>query len=222
MIIGIIKPKGPTSNDILTQVKKIAGIKKVGHAGTLDPLASGVLVIAISRASTKKIAEEVKKEKEYIADVTLGMESTTDDEQGEKTVWEVSPAFAKATTDKEVSKALKGFIGNITQLPPIYSAIKVNGKEAYKYAHKGETVEMTPRPAYIKEIELLEYNYPLLKIRVVTGKGVYIRTLAKDIGIALKTGAYMSDLIRTRVGEFTLENSYTLETLKTLDFTPLK
>jgi tRNA pseudouridine55 synthase len=218
MIIGVIKPKGPTSNRILTQIKKISGIKKVGHAGTLDPLASGVLVIAISRTSTKKIAEEVKKEKEYIADVTLGMESTTDDEQGEKNIWEVKTPPSK----DEVEQAIKKFIGDITQLPPIYSAIKVNGKEAYKYAHKGEAVEMTPRPAFIKEIELLEYNYPLLKIRVVTGKGVYIRTLAKDIGIALNTGAYMSDLVRTRVGEFTLENSYTLESLAKIDFTPFK
>lgn len=218
MIIGVIKPKGPTSNRVLTQIKKISGIKKIGHAGTLDPLASGVLVVAISRQSTKKIAEEVKKEKEYIADVTLGMESTTDDEQGEKNIWEVETP----PTKDEVELALKKFIGDITQLPPIYSAIKVNGKEAYKYAHKGETVEMTPRPAFIKEIELLEYSYPHLKIRVVTGKGVYIRTLSKDIGIALKTGAYMSDLVRTRVGEFTLENSYKIEDLAKLDFTPLK
>jgi tRNA pseudouridine55 synthase len=146
------------------------------------------------------------------------MESTTDDEQGEKNIWEVKTPPSK----DEVELALKKFIGDITQLPPIYSAIKVNGKEAYKYAHKGEAVEMPPRPAFIKEIELLEYNYPLLKIRVVTGKGVYIRTLAKDIGIALNTGAYMSDLVRTRVGEFTLENSYTLESLAKIDFTPFK
>jgi tRNA pseudouridine55 synthase len=218
MIIGVIKPKGPTSNNILTQIKKISGIKKIGHAGTLDPLASGVLVVAISRQSTKKIAEEVKKEKEYIADITLGMESTTDDEQGEKTVWKVS----EVPKVPEVSKVLEGFIGDIEQLPPIYSAIKINGKEAYKYAHKGLAVEMTKRPAFIKEIELLEYEYPHLKIRVVTGKGVYIRTLAKDIGIALGTGAYMSDLVRTRVGEFTLENSYTLEALAKTDFTPYK
>jgi tRNA pseudouridine55 synthase len=167
MIIGVNKPKGPTSNQVLTQIKKITGIKKIGHAGTLDPLASGVLVVAISRASTKKIAEEVKKEKEYIADVTLGMESTTDDEQGEKTIWKVETP----PTKDEVEEALKKFIGDITQLPPIYSAIKVNGKEAYKYAHKGEAVEMTPRPAFIKEIELLEYTYPLLKIQMVRKKG---------------------------------------------------
>lgn len=218
MIIGVIKPKGPTSNGILTQIKKLTGIKKIGHAGTLDPLASGVLVIAISRGSTKKIAAQVQKEKEYIADITLGMESTTDDEQGEKKIWEVG----KVPEVSEVSKVLESFVGDITQLPPIYSAIKIDGKEAYKYAHKGLEVTMTPRPAFIKEIELLEYSYPQLKIRVVTGKGVYIRTLAKDIGIALNTGAYMSDLIRTRVGEFTLENSYTLETLQNLDFTPYR
>jgi tRNA pseudouridine55 synthase len=218
MIIGVIKPKGPTSNKLLTQIKKISGITKVGHAGTLDPLASGVLVVAISRQSTKKIAEEVKKEKEYIAEITLGMESTTDDEQGEKTLWEV-PEVPKVP---EVSEALNSFVGNIEQLPPIYSAIKINGKEAYKYARSGKEVEMVKRPAFIKEIELLEYEYPHLKIRVVTGKGVYIRTLAKDIGIKLGTGAYMSDLVRTRVGDFTLENSYTLEALEKVDFTPYK
>lgn len=218
MIIGIIKPKGPSSNKFLNQIRNISGIKKIGHAGTLDPLASGVLVIAISRSSTKKIAEEVKKEKEYIADIILGVESSTDDEQGEKTIWKVE----KIPKLSEISNVLDSFIGEITQLPPIYSAIKINGKEAYKYARKGLDVKMKPRPAYIKEIELLKYNYPHLRIRVITGKGVYIRTLAKDIGLALKTGGYMSDLIRTRVGEFTLKNSYTLESLEKFDFSTLK
>lgn len=218
MIIGVYKPKGPSSNKLLTQIKKISGIKKIGHAGTLDPLASGVLVVAISRQSTKKIAEEVKKEKEYIADITLGMESTTDDEEGEKTVWQIK----EEPTLAEVSKVLESFIGEIEQTPSIFSALKINGQPAYKYARKGQIVEIKPRKALIKNIELLEYKYPLLKIKVTTGPGVYIRTLAKDIGKALNVGAYMSDLIRTRVGDFTLENSHQLEDLEKVNFEPYR
>ncbi len=207
MIIAILKPKGPSSNDILTQIKRLTKIKKVGHAGTLDPLASGVLVVAIGRESTKKISEEVKKEKEYIAIIKLGEESVTDDEEGEKKVWQVT----KEPDETKVTKVLKQFIGEIEQIPPVYSAIKINGKEAYKYARKGENVEMKSRKAFVKNIELLEYQFPLLKIKVITGPGVYIRTLARDIGVALKTGGYIKELIRTRVGDFSIENAITPE-----------
>lgn len=218
MILGIIKPKGPTSNRVLTQIKKITGIKKIGHAGTLDPLASGVLVVAISRGSTKKIAEEVKKEKEYLATIKLGAYSATDDEEGEKEIIKVS----KVPEVSQVSQVINEFVGEIEQTPPVYSAIKIDGKEAYKYARKGEVVEMKKRPALIKDIQLLEYQYPILKIKVVTGPGVYIRTLARDMGERLGTGGYLADLGRTRVGDFTLENSKTLEDLTLMNFDHLK
>lgn len=218
MILGIYKPIGPTSNRILSQIKKVVGIKKVGHAGTLDPLAEGVLVVAIGRQSTKKIGDQVKKEKEYIAKIKLGEYSYTDDEEGEKEIIKVT----KEPEEMEVTKVLNEFVGEIEQLPPIYSAIKINGKEAYKYARKGQEVVMVKRKALIKEIELLKYDYPMLEIRVVTGPGVYIRTLARDIGGRLKTGGYLSGLLRTRVGDFKLEDAKKVDDLKTIDFTPFK
>ena len=176
MIIAVNKPKGPTSNQILSQIKKIIGIKKVGHAGTLDSLASGVSIIAIGRDSTKKISEEVKKEKEYIAKIKLGETSETDDEEGGKTVW----GGVKVPEVSKVSKVLENFIGKIKQIPPIYSAIKVSGQESYKLARRGKPVKLKPREVEIKNIEILSYEYPLLKIKIITGPGVYIRSLARD------------------------------------------
>ena len=209
-IIAIYKPKGPTSNDILKEIKKITGIKKVGHAGTLDPLARGVLVVGIGREATKKLGEEVKKEKEYLAEIKLGFESTTDDEEGEKKEFKVE----KEPSFKEVEKVVRGFHGVISQVPPIYSAIKVKGKEAYKLARKGEEVKLKPRKAEIKDIEVLDYKWPFLKLRVVTGPGVYIRSLARDIGKQLKCGAYLFDLERTRVGDYDKEKAIQLSEIK--------
>jgi tRNA pseudouridine55 synthase len=208
-LFAINKPKGPSSFNIVAQVRRITGVKKVGHAGTLDPLASGVLVIAVGREATKLISETVAKEKEYIADVKLGQTSSTDDEEGEKS--EISD---HQPSREEVIEAINRFIGEIEQVPPQFSAIKIAGRPAYKSARKGEIMEMKPRPILIKDIELLEYKYPLIKIRVVTGPGVYIRSLARDIGKSLGTGAYMSDLIRTRVGEFRIEDAIRVEDLK--------
>lgn len=210
MILAIYKPKGPTSNQLLTQVKKITGIKKVGHAGTLDPLASGVLVVALGRQSTKKISEMVKKEKEYIAKIKLGSNSTTDDEEGEKTDWEIK----KIPTLIGIKKIIKKFVGKISQVPPIYSAIKISGQEAYKLARKGKTVELKPREVEIKSIKLLNYHWPFLEIQVVTGPGVYIRSLARDLGRDLNTGGYLKELERTRVGDFTKDQAVELSKLK--------
>jgi len=205
MIVGIIKPKGPTSNDIVQKVKKITG-KKVGHAGTLDPLASGVLVLGIDK-DTKKLNEVVKKEKEYVATFKFGAYSTTDDEEGEKTEIEVKEIPSR----EEVEEIVKEFVGEISQIPPKYSAVKIKGKEAYKLARKGEDVSLEPRIVKIEKIKILGYDYPLLEVRIVTGPGVYIRSLARDIGEKLKVGGYMAELERTRVGDYTKENSYTLE-----------
>ncbi|MFA5021212.1 MAG: tRNA pseudouridine(55) synthase TruB [Patescibacteria group bacterium] len=209
MIIAINKPKGPTSFDIVAQVRKITKVKKVGHAGTLDPLASGVLVVAIGRDDTKKINLIVEKEKEYVADIRLGRTSATDDEEGEKSV-----VNNNQPDELEIIAVLQKFIGEIDQVPPQFSAIKINGRPAYKSARAGRVLEMKPRRVLIKQIELLNYKYPDLKIRVVTGPGVYIRSLARDIGNRLKTGAYMSGLIRTRVGEYKLEDCTAMENIK--------
>jgi len=201
-LMAIYKPAGPTSHDIVDMVRRATGVRKVGHAGTLDPLARGVLVVAIGRQATKQISEIVAKEKEYIAKVKLGVTSTTDDEEGEKEVREVSEV-SRVVIEKVVEK----FIGEIEQLPPIYSAVKIAGQEAYKRARRGEEVKMKLRQVEIKEIEILDYKWPYLELRVVTGPGVYIRSLARDIGEKLDMGGYLADLERTRVGDYTKEKA---------------
>lgn len=208
-ILAVWKPKGPTSNDVVQEIKKITGGEKVGHAGTLDPLAEGVLVIGIGREGTKNLSIEVKKEKEYIADIKLGEESSTDDAEGEKTlVSDIKPDIS------DIADAIKKFVGHIKQIPPIYSAVKIGGREAYKFARQGEKPVLLERDAEIKKIEILNYEWPKLELRVITGPGVYIRALARDIGKELKTGAYLAGLKRTRVGDFTEEKALTLEEFK--------
>ena len=209
IIYPIHKPKGPTSHDIVQQLRKITGIKKIGHAGTLDPLASGVLVIGITREGTKKMNDLVKSDKEYIATIKFGSTSTTDDEEGEKTNVYKSDQTKPRLVD--IENILPDFTGQIKQIPPIYSAIKIKGKSAYKYARGGEEIKLEPRTVEIKEIEILDYSWPILKLRVATGSGVYIRSLARDIGEKLGVGGYLSELVRTKVGNFTLDQSLTLE-----------
>lgn len=206
-IFAVYKPKGPTSHDIIDKLRKKTGVKKIGHAGTLDPLASGVLVVGVGREATKQLGNIVKKEKEYLAKIRLGMTSTTDDEEGEKVVVVALSNAKRLLKVPEVEKAVLKFRGEILQTPPIYSAVKVKGKEAYKLARKGQTPKLKPRKVLIKEIEILNYKWPYLKLRVVTGPGVYIRALARDIGKTLKTGGYLAELERTRVGDFTKENA---------------
>lgn len=206
-IYSIYKPKGPTSHDIIDQLRKITGIKKIGHAGTLDPLASGILVVGVGREGTKQLGKLVKSEKEYLATIKLGTTSTTDDEEGAKHVTYNTQHIAQ----EKIKKILKQFTGKIKQTPPIYSAIKINGKSAYKYARAGKEIKLKSRIVEIKSIEISSYQWPYLKIKVVCGSGVYIRSLARDIGEKLKTGAYLADLIRTRVGKFNLQNSYSLQ-----------
>lgn len=216
-IFNIYKPKGPTSFDIVAQVRKITGVKKVGHAGTLDPLASGVLVIAVGREATKKISEIVGQEKEYIADIKLGVTSTTDDAEGIKTL-KYENIKTKKPNLNNIKKIIKKFVGKIDQVPPQFSAIKVNGRRAYKSARKGEQVELKPRQVEIKEIGILKYKYPNLKIRVLTGKGVYIRSLARDIGQELGIGAHLTDLERIRVGDFKKQDAISLDELNSIIF----
>lgn len=210
MIVPIFKLKGPTSFQIISQIKKVTGIKKVGHAGTLDPLASGVLVIGIGRDSTRKLFSELEKEKEYEVLIKLGETSTTDDEEGEKTVWEVP----RVPQVPQVARALEKFIGEIWQMPPVYSSVKRGGVRAWKDAREGRKVILGKRQVLIKEIEILNYEFPLLKLRVLTGPGVYIRSLARELGEELKVGGYVKELVRTRVGEFKIEDCKTPDDLK--------
>lgn len=201
-IIAINKPVGPTSHRMINLIRRASNEKRVGHAGTLDPLASGVLVVGIGREFTKQLNSFVLAEKVYESEFTLGVTSTTDDEQGEKTF----KTDCMQPTAEEVNIALQTFIGTIWQVPPKFSAIKINGQKAYDLARKGRVANMEPREREVKAIEVHEYAWPILRLKITTGKGVYIRALARDLGEALETGAYMSALTRTRVGQFGLED----------------
>ncbi len=215
-IYPIYKPKGPTSHDIIDKLRKITGVKKIGHAGTLDPMAEGVLIVAIGREYTKKIHTYVVAEKEYEAEILLGKTSDTLDIEGEIREKKVE----KIPSLEEIKTTLNSFTGKIKQTPPIYSAVKVQGKPAYKLARKGKIPRLKPREVEIKEIDLLSYSYPLLKINVTTGSGVYIRSLAQGIGEKLSTGALLSSLIRKRVGKYTIKKCYSPD--KATDFPNLK
>ena len=204
-IFAVYKPKGPTSNDVLKIIKEKTGIKKVGHAGTLDPLARGVLVVGVGREATKKLGKVVEKEKQYKAVIRLGMTSTTDDEEGEK-----QKIKSQESKPGKVKEAVEYFVGRILQVPPRFSAVKVRGREAYKLARRGKRFELKPREVEIKKIKILKYKWPYLTIDVQTGPGVYIRSLARDIGEALGCEAYLYDLERTRVGEYTADKALSL------------
>lgn len=184
------------------EVKKI----KVGHAGTLDPLATGVMIICTGKA-TKRIEEFQYHTKEYIATLQLG--ATTPSYDLEKEIDATYPT--EHITREMVEEVLQQFKGTIEQIPPAFSACKVDGKRAYDLARKGDEVELKPKTLVIDEIELLECNLPEIKIRVVCSKGTYIRALARDIGEALQSGAHLTGLIRTRVGEVRLEDCMQVE-----------
>lgn len=178
------------------KVKKI----KVGHAGTLDPLATGVMIVCTGKA-TKRIDEFQYQTKEYVATLKLG--ETTPSFDLEK---EVDAAYPTEHITREmVEEVLSSFVGTIQQIPPVFSACKVDGKRAYELARKGEEVELKSKTLVIDEMELLECNLPVIKIRVVCSKGTYIRALARDIGVALHSGAHLVGLERTRIGDITLD-----------------
>lgn len=195
-------------NKIRYHISRKLGVKKikVGHAGTLDPLATGVMIICTGKA-TKRIEEFQYHTKEYIATLQLG--ATTPSFDLEK---EIDATYPTDHITKEmVEETLKKFVGIIEQVPPAFSACKVDGKRAYNLARKGDEVELKPKILVIDEIELLECNLPEIKIRVVCSKGTYIRALARDIGQALQSGAHLTGLIRTRVGEVKLEDCMKVE-----------
>lgn len=211
-IIGIDKPLGWTSFDAVKRlrgsIQKRLRVKKfkVGHAGTLDPLATGVLIVCTGRA-TRKIEELQSGEKEYVATVELG--STTPSFDLETEVDAVYPT--EHINEELVKEALNSFVGNILQVPPVFSAVKIDGKRAYKYARHGKEPELKAKPVTIKEIEFISLEGNLLKFRVVCGKGTYIRSLARDLGQFLKSGAHLKELRRTRVGNISVEDCYKIE-----------
>jgi len=203
---AIYKPKGPTSHDIIDSIRKITGVRKVGHAGTLDPLASGVLVIGVGREATKELFNIVQTKKEYKAKIYFGYTSSTDDEDGEKEEKKIKapPSLVQL---KEIINNLKE---DYLQNPPVYSSVKILGTPAHRRIRRGQSVKIEPRRVDLIDFEIINFKWPILEIRLVTGSGFYVRSFARDIGERLDGGAYLSSLERTKVGEFDIKESLTL------------
>jgi tRNA pseudouridine55 synthase len=214
--LNIYKEKGMTSFDVIQELRKKLNIKKIGHTGTLDPLAKGVLVVAIGEA-TKLIEFLMNEEKSYSAKVVLGKKSDTYDAEGElEKINDYKPEFEK------IKNVLKLFEGWIEQIPPKYSAIKIKGKKAYEMARNGEEFEMKKRKVEIKNIALINYDYPIIEFDVECSSGTYIRSLANDIGEKLGTGAYLKELLRTKAGNFIVKDSIKLKDISQKDLIPLE
>lgn len=207
-ILVVNKPKGITSFDVIRKVSKILGIKKIGHTGTLDPIASGVLVLTIG-SYTKVSDLLLSTDKEYIATAKLNILTDTLDTEG-KVIKTDSKRIAKDVLEKAVNSYEKTY----QQEVPMYSAVKVKGKKLYEYARNGEEVLLPKKEVTIKEIKLLEYNDNIFKFKCTVSKGTYIRSLIRDIGESLGTCAVMSELVRTRQGKFSINEAYSLEDIE--------
>ena len=204
-VIVICKEKGFTSHDVVAKLRGILHMKKIGHTGTLDPDAEGVLPVALGKA-TRLVDMITDKEKTYEAVMRLGVVTDTQDMSG--TV--LSQTTELSVTEEEICTVVSSFVGDYMQVPPMYSALKVNGKKLYELAREGKTVERKPRPVHFYEIEILDISFPLVRFRVTCSKGTYIRTLCNDIGEKLGCGGAMEELLRIQSGNFTLEESMTL------------
>ncbi|MGN0386727.1 MAG: tRNA pseudouridine(55) synthase TruB [Lachnospiraceae bacterium] len=209
-IINIRKEKGFTSHDVVAKMRGILRQKKIGHTGTLDPDATGVLPVCLGNA-TKLCDMLTGHEKEYIATLKLGITTTTQDISGE-----VLAEKEVSISEKEIRSVIASFIGEQEQIPPMYSAIKIDGKRLYELARSGKEVERKPRPVTFYEIEVLSVDMPCLTIRVLCSKGTYIRTLCHDIGQKAGCGAVMTALERTRSGSFDISTAITLQELEKL------
>lgn len=200
------KPKGWTSFDAVARIRREASKQlgekkvKVGHAGTLDPFATGLLIIGVGREATKRIDEFKQQKKVYLAEIELGAVSDSYDSEGEITRFEVKDIPSKA----EIKQVLNSFLGKIRQIPPMYSAKKVAGKRLYELARQGKEVERQPAKVEIYKIKLKNYSFPVLKIKVVCSSGTYIRSLAYDIGQKLGVGAYCRELRRLKIGKYSV------------------
>ena len=210
--LNVYKPKGMTSHDVVGRLRRVTKIKQIGHTGTLDPFATGVLPICIGKST--RLIEYLEDDKEYLATVQFGKNTDTYDLDGG-----VVATFDKKVSEVEVRLGLKSFEGEISQMPPIYSAIKVNGKKLYDYARAGQEVEIKPRTVFISKMELVEFNQEKqeAKLLVACSKGTYIRSIAYDLGQNLGCGAYLSALERTKAGRFNIENTVRLEDLSEKD-----
>ncbi len=206
-ILLVDKPAGWTSFDVVNYVRKqvaAAEVKKpkhvkVGHTGTLDPFATGLLILLIGKEYTRRAGEFSKLDKTYEVTMKLGETSTTGDPEGE-----ITPVSDKIPTEADIQKAIKNFVGEIEQTPPAYSAIKIDGQRAYKLARAGKEVKIDPRKVTINRLELVSYDYPEAKLIADVSSGTYIRTLVEDLGKTLATGAYTTALRRTQIQEYSI------------------
>jgi tRNA pseudouridine55 synthase len=220
--ILIDKPEGITSFDVVARLRRLTGEKRIGHAGTLDPFATGLLLVAVSREATRELQKFVGLDKHYEATFVLGASSTTDDVKGELS----EPISTKHLTKEQIEEALQSFSGEIDQVPPTYAAIKVQGKKLYELAREGKPTLVEPRRVTIYSIETIAetdqrtpLNPPLvrgearLQVRIHCSSGTYIRSIARDLGAKLGVGGYVESLRRTSIGPFTIENAFTFDQL---------
>lgn len=212
-VLIVAKPAGPTSHDVVALVRRLAATRRIGHGGTLDPFASGVLPLFLGGA-TRLVEYHLADDKTYRATVCFGATSTTDDLDGELT-----PVDGPAPTRAAVAAALEGFVGPQLQEPPAYSAIQVGGRRAYAMARAGETVVLTPRQVEIKRLELLDWDEadadrPIATIEATCSAGTYVRALARDLGRKLGSGAYLGALARTASGPFTMDGARSLDEIR--------
>jgi len=200
------KPIGPSSMRAVAVVRRRAGGVKTGHGGTLDPRASGVLVLGLGKA-TRRLETVVATAKRYETEVNLSFRTATDDLEAEPIPVDV----ATPPTEADVRDALTQFQGDIMQAPPAFSAVKVGGRRAYALARKDQPVDIPPRPVRVDHIELLSYNWPIARLDIASGKGFYVRSLARDLGAALETGGCCASIRRTAVGPFTIDEATSLD-----------
>jgi tRNA pseudouridine55 synthase len=208
-LLNLNKPEGMTSRDVVNIVQRLVKPAKAGHAGTLDPLATGVLLVCVGPA-TRLISLLQQAPKTYLAEFALGQRSDTDDSTG---VVEVDESVTTPPTQEQIKEALTQFQGPIEQIPPAYSAIKVGGKRAYALARQGQDVELAARTVHVHAIRLLQYEWPNVVVEVECGSGTYIRSIARDLGESLGCGGLMTGLQRTRIGRFSIGDAVDPQTL---------
>lgn len=218
-VLLVDKPAGMTSHDVVARTRRLAGTRKVGHAGTLDPMATGLLLLGLN-SSTRLLTYLVGLDKEYLATIRLGASTTTDDRDGEQT-GQADAALVAAISDEDIARVLAKLTGDIDQVPSTVSAIKVDGQRAYARARAGETVELASRHVRVSEFEVLsrrdEAGFADLDVRVRCSSGTYIRALARDAGWMLRVGGHLTALRRTRVGPFHVDDAAHLDTLVVAD-----
>jgi tRNA pseudouridine55 synthase len=207
-IVLVDKPAGPTSHDVVAKMRKLFNTRKVGHAGTLDPMATGMLVIGIGRA-TRLLGYFTAHDKEYFGTIRLGISTTTDDAQGEL----VTKVSASHITESQIIETVRDFRGPIMQQPSAVSAIKIDGERAYELARAGKEVKMKTASIEITEFEITRIALPEVDFRVACSKGTYIRSLARDFGVALNSGAYLAKLHRSKIGEYSDAKAQSIEEL---------